>query len=199
MAKDKLITIRIEESKRIAFQEWSEKNKINGATFLYKVIDKCIANELSVALIDSKSSLESSSLTNIQKSIQQLSEKLERRIIEQDNRLASLESEIENLKAILNSQKTQKHISEPTESKLASTRRIAKRVDEPSKSTQKLSKRVYKSDKEDDLLTDTQLAEILGVSRTAVSRWRIGQRKPSGKHSNLFNLYEVVDKKWRKI
>ena len=60
MAKDKLITIRIEESKRIAFQEWSEKNQINGATFLYKVIDKCIANELSVDLIYSESSIESS-------------------------------------------------------------------------------------------------------------------------------------------
>ena len=85
----------------------------------------------------------------------------------------------------MSSQNLQKHTSEPTESKLASTQRVAKRVD--------------KSDREDDLLTNTQLAKILGVSKVTVNRWRLGQRKPSRKHSNLFNLYEVVDKKWRKI
>ena len=92
---------------------------------------------------------------------------MQQKVIEQDTKLATLESEIESLKAILSSQK-----------------RIAKKVDNKFKNTQKLSERVNKSNKEDDLLSDSQLAEILGVSRATVLRWRNGQRKPSGKHSN---------------
>ena len=69
MTKDKLITIRIEDSKRRAFQKWSEKNQINGATFLDKIIDKCISDELSVDLIHSQTPTEKSSNLSRQKSI----------------------------------------------------------------------------------------------------------------------------------
>ena len=184
MTKDKLITIRIEESKRIAFQKWSEKNKINGATFLYKVIDKCISNELSIDLIYSQPSIEKSQITDIQKSIQQLSEQFEERIVEQDTKLATLESEIESLKALLSSQNSQKRTFEPKEHRLKSTRKVVKRIDS--------------KNKKEDLFTDSQLSEILGVSKATVNRWRTGHRKPSGKHSDIFTLYEIVDKKWRK-
>ena len=40
MSRDKLITIRIEESKRNAFRKWAKNNKVDGATFLYRVIVK---------------------------------------------------------------------------------------------------------------------------------------------------------------
>ncbi len=185
MTKDKLITIRIEESKRIAFQKWSVKNKINGATFLYKVIDKCISNELSVDFIYSRSGTDKSSLMNIQKDIQKLSKEFEQKAREQDSKMATLESEIESLKGLLNSQNTQKDISKTSLEKRKSTRRISKGIE--------------RQNKKNDLFTDSQLAEIIGVSKATVNRWRTGQRKPSGKHSDIFTLYEVVNKKWRKI
>lgn len=184
MSKDKLITIRIEGSKRIAFQKWSEKNKINSATFLYKVIDKCISGELSSDIIYPKTVTQKSALKAIQKNIQKLAKELEQKTNEQNSKLAILESEIESLKATLSSQKKLEAKSEKTDNK--------------SKTSQQVDKRVDKVNVEENLLNDSQLAEILGVSRGSVLRWRLGQRKPSGQNSNLFDLYEVVGKKWRK-
>ena len=84
----------------------------------------------------------------------------------------------------MSSQNSQKRTSEPKKHQIKSTRRIAKRIDS--------------QNKKKDLFTDSQLAKILGVSKATVNPWRTGQRKPSGKHIDIFALYEVVDKKWRK-
>ena len=62
MSKDKLITIRIEESKRDAFREWAKNNQVDGATFLYKIIEKCISNELSTDIVNPNTASQKSTL-----------------------------------------------------------------------------------------------------------------------------------------
>ncbi len=178
MSKDKLITIRIEESKRDAFREWAKNNQVDGATFLYKIIEKCISNELSTDIVNPNTASQKSTLMDIQTSIHKLSEKFKQTTIEQDSKMTTLQSQIDDLKSQLSIQNTQNN-------KL--------------KSTQKLSKRVANNNQEDNLLSDRQLAEILKVSPTTVNRWRTGQRKPSNKHQDLFDHYEVIENKWRKI
>ena len=171
MTKNKLITIRIEESKRNAFRQWAKNHQIDGATFLYKIIDKCLSNQLSPDII--KSDIEdTSTLMNIQLSIRNLEQQFERRAIEQDSKMATLEREIDYLKTTL------------------STQNISKKPDLEHEALEHEA---------DDLLNDYQLADILGVSPTAVNRWRHGQRQPSGKHRHLFDHYQVIHQKWRKI
>ena len=178
MPKDKLITIRIEESKRDAFREWSKNNQVDGASFLYKIIEKCISNELSTDIVNPNTASQKSTLMDIQMSIHQLSEKFKQTTIEQDSKMTTLQSQIDDLKNQLSIQSRQNNKLE---------------------STQKLSKRVANNNQEDNLLSDRQLAEILKVSPTTVNRWRTGQRKPSNKHQDLFHHYEVIENKWRKI
>ncbi len=178
MSKDKLITIRIEESKRDAFREWAKNNQVDGATFLYKIIEKCISNELSTDIVNPNTASQKSTLMDIQTSIHKLSEKFKQTTIEQDSKMTTLQSQIDDLKSQLSIQNTQNN-------KL--------------KSTQKLSKRVANNNQEDNLLSDRQLAETLKVSPTTVNRWRTGQRKPSNKHQDLFDHYQVIENKWRKI
>ena len=166
MTKNKLITIRIEESKRNAFRQWAKNHQIDGATFLYKIIEKCLSNQLSPDII--KSDIEdASTLMSIQLSIHDLQQQFEQRAIEQDSKMATLERDIDYLKTTL--------------------------------STQNISKKPDLEYEADDLLNDYQLADILGVSPTAVNRWRHGQRQPSGKHRHLFDHYQIIHQKWRKI
>ena len=172
MSRDKLITIRIEESKRNAFRKWAKNNKIDGATFLYKVIKQCIENKLSTDIINPNIASQQS-IADIQTSIQKLYKKFQERSIEQDSKTATLQAQIDDLTIKLSSQSI---------SKL---------------NTQKVSKQIDTS--KEDLLSDRQLAEILGVAPTTVNRWRTGQRKPSNKHQNLFDHYKVIENKWRKI
>ena len=178
MPKDKLITIRIEESKRDAFREWSKNNQVDGASFLYKIIEKCISNELSTDIVNPNTASQKSTLMDIQTSIHKLSKKLKQTTIEQDSKMATLQSQIDDLKSQLSIQNTQ---------------------NDKLKSTQKLSKRVANNNQEDNLLSDRQLAETLKVSPTTVNRWRTGQRKPSNKHQDLFDHYQVIENRWRKI
>ena len=172
MSKDKLITIRIEEPKRNAFREWARRNKVNGATFLYRVIEQCIDNKLSTDIIN-PSTASQQSTTDIQTSIQKLYKEFQDESIEQNSKIATLQSQINDLKTKLNEQSISK-------------------LD-----TQKVSKRVDKS--KNDLLSDRQLAEILGVAPTTVNRWRTKQRKPSKEHQDIFDRYKVIENRWEKI
>ena len=172
MSRDKLITIRIEESKRNAFRNWAKNNKIDGATFLYRVIEQCIDNKLSTDIINPNTASRQS-IADIQTSIQKLYKEFQERNIEQDSKMNTLQSQIDNLKTELNSQS----ISD------LDTQKVSKQIDNT----------------KDDLLSDRQLAEILGVAPTTVNRWRTGQRKPSNKHQDLFDHYQIIENKWRKI
>ena len=172
MSRDKLITIRIEESKRNAFRKWTKNNKVDGATFLYRVIEQCIENKLSTDIINPNAASQQS-IIDIQTNIQKLYKEFQDINIEQDSKIATLQSQIDNLKTKLNSQ----NISKPD--------------------TQKVPKRVDNS--KNDLLSDRQLAEILGVSSTTVNRWRTKQRKPSKEHQDIFDNYEIIENRWRKI
>ncbi len=46
MAKDKLITIRIEDEKRTAFKKWAESRNLDVSSFLYEVIQACIDSRI---------------------------------------------------------------------------------------------------------------------------------------------------------
>ena len=46
MARDKLITIRIEDEKREAFKRWTEARGLDVSGFLYDVIDSCLSNQI---------------------------------------------------------------------------------------------------------------------------------------------------------
>lgn len=172
MSRNKLITIRIEESKRNNFRKWTKNNKVDGATFLYKVIEQCIDNELSTDIINPNAASQKS-IVDIKKSIQELSNKLEQETIKQNSKIVSLELQIDKLKSQLSSH---------------STNNI---------STQKIAKKAYKT--KSNLLNDRQLAEILEVAPNTVNRWRTKRRKPSKKHQNIFERYEVVGNRWREI
>ena len=172
MSRDKLITIRIEESKRDAFRKWTKDNKIDGATFLYRIIEQCIENKLSTDIINSNTSSQQSIL-DIQTSIQKLYEKFQDTNIEQNFKIATLQSQIDELKSKLNNQSISKS------------------------STQKVPKQTNNS--KDDLISDRQLAKILGVTPTTVNRWRTKQRKPSREHRDIFKQYEIIKNRWRKV
>ena len=51
MAKDKLITIRIEEDKRDTFKSWAESRGKDVSGFLYEVIDACLAGRLDESIV----------------------------------------------------------------------------------------------------------------------------------------------------
>ena len=172
MSRDKLITIRIEESKRNAFRKWAKNNKVDGATFLYRVIEQCIDNKLSTDIINPNAASQQS-IMDIQTSTQKLYKEFQERNIEQDSKMDTLQAQINDLKTKLNSQSIL------------------------NLDTQKVSKQVDNTN--DNLLSDRQLAEILGVASTTVNRWRTKQRKPSKEYQNIFEHYKVIENKWRKI
>lgn len=51
MAKDKLITIRIESDKLEAFKRWTDKRDINLSSFLYDVIEACLDGRIDERII----------------------------------------------------------------------------------------------------------------------------------------------------
>lgn len=46
MSRDKLLTIRIEEEKRLAFNNWCEARDYSYSKFLYKVIEGCLSGRI---------------------------------------------------------------------------------------------------------------------------------------------------------
>ena len=51
MARDKLITVRIEDAKREAFKQWAEEKNTDTSSLLYDFIDACLDNRLDISLL----------------------------------------------------------------------------------------------------------------------------------------------------
>lgn len=54
MAKDKLITIRIESEKREDFTKWSKDRSIDASVFLYGVIDACLDGRIDERILNNR-------------------------------------------------------------------------------------------------------------------------------------------------
>jgi hypothetical protein len=68
MAKDKLITIRIEGEKLEAFKKWTEQRNLNLSTFLYDVVDACLDGQLDERIVMT-SRIDDSRIVEIEQSI----------------------------------------------------------------------------------------------------------------------------------
>jgi hypothetical protein len=71
MAKDKLITIRIESEKLEAFKKWTEQRDLNLSTFLYDVVEACLDGKLDERIV-ADSQLDDFRIVEIEKAIASL-------------------------------------------------------------------------------------------------------------------------------
>ena len=83
MAKNKLITIRIEDLKREAFKNWANSKNLDVSAFLHDVIDACLDGRIDEKII---SSCRLDSVTG---------ELLRQRIDIIEKRLANLDSQLD--------------------------------------------------------------------------------------------------------
>jgi len=102
MAKDKLITIRIEDLKREAFKNWANSKDLDVSAFLYDVIDACLDGRIDERMISSsrldnrRENLPNDRIDIIEKKLANLTEQLEACIDKKiDERLASLDSQLD--------------------------------------------------------------------------------------------------------
>lgn len=74
MSRDKLLTIRIEEEKRLAFNNWCEARDYSYSKFLYKVIEGCLSGRIDESIFSSEpvDNDLASSLSDRMKHIEQL-------------------------------------------------------------------------------------------------------------------------------
>lgn len=74
MSRDKLLTIRIEEEKREAFNSWCEARDYSYSKFLYEVIDHCLSGRIDESIFSGESvdTNLASSLSDRMKHIEQL-------------------------------------------------------------------------------------------------------------------------------
>lgn len=54
MAKDKLITVRIESEKREDFTKWAKDRSIDASVFLYGVIDACLDGRIDERILNNR-------------------------------------------------------------------------------------------------------------------------------------------------
>jgi hypothetical protein len=104
MAKDKLITIRIESEELEAFKEWTEKRNLALSSFLYDIIKACLEGRLDEGILKGKQldTIELDKLV-VERVDSQIDKKIESAIREAlPKAIASLRSE---LQPILDAQK----------------------------------------------------------------------------------------------
>lgn len=120
MAKDKLITIRIEDLKREAFKNWANSKKLDVSAFLHDVIDACLDGRIDEKIISSnrldstQGKILNDRLDIIEKRLASLTSQLDVYIDKQldvycreidkkiDERLVKYENEIERLRLEFN-------------------------------------------------------------------------------------------------
>ena len=120
MAKDKLITIRIEDLKREAFKNWTKSKNLDVSAFLHDVIDACLDGSIDEKIISSnrldntQGKLLNDRLNIIEKRLASLTSQFELCIDKQldvycqeidkkiDERLVKYENEIERLRLEFN-------------------------------------------------------------------------------------------------
>ena len=98
MGRNKLLTIRIEEGKREAFNNWCEKRNYNYSKFLYEVINACLDGRIDESIVSSQS-LDANLVDRINDRIDKLEQDLDSQSI--DNNLVTqdvLQSTIASLR-----------------------------------------------------------------------------------------------------
>ncbi|NJL54784.1 hypothetical protein HC928_06005 [bacterium] len=96
MAKDKLITIRVEQEIREAFKDWSSARKFDASAFLYEVIRACLDGKLDESIVKEE---RIDSLDGIDEWLgQQLDDRIAA-VLEQHPALMALTSRLEDVEA----------------------------------------------------------------------------------------------------
>ena len=81
MARDKLLTIRIEEDKREAFNNWCESRNYNYSKFLYEVIEACLDNRIDESILTSQN-IENNLANRLDKRIDKLEQQIDSKSID---------------------------------------------------------------------------------------------------------------------
>jgi hypothetical protein len=89
MAKDKLITIRIESEELEAFKEWTEKRDLALSSFLYDIIKACLDGRIDEGILRRKQ-LDTEQLDKLVQ--ERLDSQIDKKI---ENAIASLRSELQ--------------------------------------------------------------------------------------------------------
>ena len=108
MARDKLITVRIEEEKREAFKQWADSRNQDASSLLYDFIDACLDERIDESIL-SRSSNPTQQLdnriANLEENLKELDKQLDEKSLSQDsnetqqldNRIANLEEKLKDL------------------------------------------------------------------------------------------------------
>lgn len=105
MARDKLLTIRIEEDKREAFNNWCESRDYNYSKFLYEVIEACLDGRIDESILSS------------QKLDNNLAEKLDKRIDKLERKIDSQSIDGEIDRNVVSTEDLEKAIANLTDDK----------------------------------------------------------------------------------
>ncbi len=202
MAKDKLITVRIEGDKREAFKKWTDSKGLEVSAFLYDVIDACLGDRIDEKIISGK---------RIDKEeVKRIDNRLNKIDIRLDTMAEQIDKQIDN-KLVKITQRLLEKIPQQIDSN------IDKRLDKSSADINKLHTHfgtlsdrfahlleqvkplLEESEKEqqpDSGLTDLELSKRLGCSERSVYRWRTGETSPGAKYASVMQQWEVKDERW---
>ncbi len=168
MNKDKLITVRIEAEKREQFKKWVKEQNLDISEFLTTIIQACLDGRLDKNLISNLNpSSNSICIDDLDNKINKLDNKL-------DIRIDKLEKQVNELITKLDTS-------------------IDIRIDKKETILETILETIEPT--LDEQLTNAELARLLGVSSSTVSRWATKKRQPP---KNLEWRYDSQLKKWVK-
>ena len=81
MSRNKLLTIRIEEEKRLAFNNWCEARDYSYSKFLYKVIESCLSGRIDESIFSGEP-VDNDLGSKLLNKIEQVDESIDKRISE---------------------------------------------------------------------------------------------------------------------
>lgn len=178
MARDKLITVRVEEELRSAFNQWAKASNSDASTILYQFVRRCIDGLIDAKLIIGSVDInETNRLDELARQIQELDNQLDKRIEEKIHyAIASLQLEMVKKVSSLNEQSEKPKTKNQPLIQPVSKPVTTSNVDPEVQATQK------------DNLTNAELARHLKVNPATISRWANGSRTPPADMKWSFNL-----------
>jgi uncharacterized phage infection (PIP) family protein YhgE len=132
MARDKLITIRIEGEKRDAFNQLAKSQNTDTASLLYDFINQCLSGKIDISLVTGKKQwidkIDDDRLDKLEATTQRIDNQLD------DDRLNKIDNRIDKLEAT-----TQRIDNQLDDDRL---NKIDNRIDKLETTTQRLAKRL---------------------------------------------------------